>query len=535
MIRQFAEWLEQRTGLRTAVRKLLDEEIPASSGWHQVFGSVALFLFLTQAFTGILLAFNYAATPGDAYDSLKYIMSDVAGGRMIRGLHRWGASMMIAVVTLHMIQVFLYGAYKKPREVTWMAGVVLLLITLTFGLTGYLLPGDNRAYWGTVVTTQIAGHAPVLGGYLRRLMGVENGVGAVTFARFYALHTMLLPACAFLLIGLHVSLVLRHGIAPAAVESKPKRRFYPQQAFLDVTAIFVAFAILFVLAAVVQVPLEQLADPNDASYTPRPDWYFLFLFQMLRFFKGASEVFGSILLPTVAIGTLFAVPFIDRARLKRVTERTVAFGVVILSVAGWASLTAAAVVTTPKSAGNQAATQGWAQLAPEELVGFGYFRQERCSNCHNLVDGEPKVGPNLAELATVKSTEEMIAHLKNPEAGSKMAIVEANTPQLEALSAFLRRLTPENAKTFSAVPPQIVAGARVFVVSSCGACHRVNGTGGAVGPPLNGVAVRHTREWVAQHLRDPKSHSPATSMPRFAFAPNDRDLLISYLFSLPGS
>ena len=146
-----------------AVRKFLYEEIPASSGWHQVFGSVAVFLFLIQAFTGVLLAFNYAPTPGDAYNSLRYILTEVTGGRLIRGLHHWGASMMIVVVVLHMVQVFLYGAYKKPREATWMVGVVLLLVTLAYGLTGYLLPWDNRAYWGTVVTTQIAGLAPVAG------------------------------------------------------------------------------------------------------------------------------------------------------------------------------------------------------------------------------------------------------------------------------------------------------------------------------------------------------------------------------------
>ena len=129
-------WLDHRTGIQTAVRKFLYEDIPASSGWHQVFGSVAVFLFLVQAFTGVLLAFNYAPTPGDAYNSLRYILTELTGGRLIRGLHHWGASMMIVVVVLHMVQVFLYGAYKKPREATWMVGVVLLLVTLAYGLTG---------------------------------------------------------------------------------------------------------------------------------------------------------------------------------------------------------------------------------------------------------------------------------------------------------------------------------------------------------------------------------------------------------------
>src|SRR5215510_4968961 len=155
-----SEWLDHRTGIETAARDFLYEDIPASAGWHHVFGSVALFLFLLQAFTGAMLAVNYAPTPGDAYNSLRYILTELTGGRLIRGLHHWGASMMIVAVVLHMVQVFLCGAYKKPREATWMVGVVLLLVTLAYGLTGYLLPWDNRAYWGTVVTTKIVASAP---------------------------------------------------------------------------------------------------------------------------------------------------------------------------------------------------------------------------------------------------------------------------------------------------------------------------------------------------------------------------------------
>ena len=270
-------WLDNRTGVQTAVRQFLYEEIPASSGWQQIFGSVAVFLFLVQAFTGALLAFNYAATPGDAYNSLRYILTELTAGRLIRGLHHWGASMMIVVVALHMVQVFLYGAYKKPREATWMVGVVLLLVTLAYGLTGYLLPWDNRAYWGTVVTTRIAGSAPILGPYLTRLLGGGGSVGVVTFARFYGMHVLLLPPATILLIALHVFLVRKHGVAPEpGDELLPRKKFFPAQVFKDTVAIFIAFAILYTLALVARVPLEQLADPTDTSYIPRPEWYFLF-------------------------------------------------------------------------------------------------------------------------------------------------------------------------------------------------------------------------------------------------------------------
>ena len=167
---QFVETIDHRTGLHTGLRKFLYEEIPASSGWHQVFGSVALFLILIQFFTGAMLAFNYAPTPGDAYNSLRYILTEVTAGRLMRGLHHWGASMIIVIVVLHMVQVFIWGAYKKPREGTWIVGVVLLLLTLAYGLTGYLLPWDNRAYWGTVVATQIGATVPLMGPYVSRLL-----------------------------------------------------------------------------------------------------------------------------------------------------------------------------------------------------------------------------------------------------------------------------------------------------------------------------------------------------------------------------
>jgi ubiquinol-cytochrome c reductase cytochrome b subunit len=540
MIPGLVRWLDERTGVPSALRAFLFEEIPASSGWPQVLGSVLLFLFLTQAFTGVLLALNFAPTAGEAYSSLNYILRDVSGGRMIRGLHHWGASMIVVVVAIHMAQVFLYGAYKRPRETTWIVGVVLLLITLAFGLTGYLLPWDNRAYWGTVVSTQIAGQAPVLGGYVQRLMGAENGVGAVTFARFYAAHTLLLPALALSLIGFHVYLVRKHGVTPDPLDVRPKRTFYPSQALKDTAAVFAAFVVLFTLAAAVQAPLDRMADPTDTTSIPRPDWYFLFLFQTLKFFKGAAEPIGSVLLPTIAVAVLFAVPFLDRSGARRIQQRTVAIGIASVALIGWASLTTAAVVTTPKAEANSIptlASSRWLQLGPEEIAGAGYFRQARCSTCHNLIDGEPKPGPNLAELGTLKSTYQMIAHIRNPAAlnpGTRMPRIELTQVQVQALSAFLLKLTPDNADAFSQAPEEAVAGAAVFVSTGCQSCHQVNGSGGTLGPPLNGLAARRSRQWVAQHLRDPKSQTPGTAMPAFQFADRDRDLVIAYLFALPG-
>jgi ubiquinol-cytochrome c reductase cytochrome b subunit len=532
-------WLDRRTGIETGIRNFLEEDVPASAGWPQAFGSVALFLFLTQAFTGILLALNFAATAGDAYNSVQYIVREVVAGQMIRGLHHWGATLMIIVVVLHMTQVFLFGAYKKPREATWHIGVILLLLTLGFGLTGYLLPWDNRAYWGTVVTTQIAGSIPILGSYIQRLMGAEDGVGVVTFARFYGLHVQLLPVLTLLLIGVHLYLVRRHGITRPAFDDRPDRKFHPEQTFKDTVAVFMTFVVLFALAALVRVPLERLADPTDTSYIPRPDWYFLFLFETLKFFSGALEPVASFLLPTLGVFCLFALPFIDRGRVRRLRERTMAIGLMLVAFAGWGTLTAAAIVSTPKpnpeAPASLASAQQWTELSPEELAGIGYFRQEHCATCHNLVDGEPKPGPDLA-AAHRRTAEWLIEHFRNPGQvipGSNMPPIHLTDAQLSVLSAFLLKLTPENANALSQVPDSAILGAQIYQANGCSGCHRVNGVGGAIGPPLNGLARRHPKEWVEQHFLDPKALVPGSLMPSFHFPQHDRDVLTSYLLSLP--
>jgi ubiquinol-cytochrome c reductase cytochrome b subunit len=543
-LENIAEWVETRTGLPTAIRKFMYEEIPASSGWHQVFGSVALFLFLTQAFTGAMLAFNYAPTPGDAYNSLRYILTELTAGKLMRGLHHWGASMMIVVVVLHMVQVFLWGAYKKPRETTWMVGVVLLLLTLAYGLTGYLLPWDNRAYFGSVVTTNIIASAPVLGPYLTRLLGGQGSIGVVTFARFFGLHVLLLPPLTALLIGLHVFLVRKHGVAPApGDELLPKRQFYPAQVFKDTVAIFIAFAILFTMAVAVHVPLEQLADPTDTSYTPRPEWYFLFLFQMLKLFNGPLEVVGTMVLPGLAILTLILVPFLDRGPIMKVTRRVFAAGFVVLAGLGWSGLTAAAVISdrntpTQEVAIDYSAPTDWMQLSPEEMAGVAYFRRESCTSCHSVGGQGGAIGPDLTRITVHRDAAWLIQHFKSPASvrpGSSMPPIVLTDAQLNSLAAFLLKLNPDNATALTVAPDFALEGALVYQGNRCGDCHKVNGVGASVGPPLNGVSRRRSRSWVEEHFADPPKYSPGSFMPAYHFSQKDLNNLTSYLFALPDS
>ncbi len=559
------DWIEHRTGLESAIKSFLYEDIPASAGWHQIIGSMAVFFFIVQVFTGGLLAFNYAPTPGEAYNSVRYIMTEVTGGPLIRGLHHWGASIMLIIVVLHMTQVFIYGAYKKPREATWMVGVVLLLITLAFGLTGYLLPWDNRAYFGTVVTTHIASQAPLLGPYVLRLLGAQgDSVGNVTFSRFYALHTVLLPPLTMILIGIHVFLVRKHGVAAAVGDTAPKRKFFPEQVFKDTVGVALGFLILFIMAIVAKVPLERLADPTDTAYIPRPEWYFLFLFQLLKFFKGPMETFGSVVLPGIAMLALFLIPFIDRGPMIRLGKRTFAITFVILAAIAWTGLTTAAVVTTPKNqeavedietpstetpeattstasatastAPSAAPLSAWQRLTPQELVGLSYFESEGCTGCHPGA-GQQGIGPDLTKMPKEHRTASwMIPHFKNPARvapGSAMPPINLPDPDLSNLALFVLTLTPQNEAALLSTPAFVTRGAMVYSKNHCDACHQILGVGATLGPPLDGVGLRHDRAWLEKHFADPPGVVPGSIMPAYKFSAMDLDAISKYLLQLP--
>ena len=538
-MRRIVDWLEHRTGIESLIKHFLYEDIPASSGWKQIFGSVALFSFLLQVATGILLAFNYAPTPGDSYNSVRYIMSELTGGELIRAMHHWGASLMICVVVLHMAQVYLWGAYHKPREATWMVGVVLLLLTLAFGLTGYLLPWDNRAYWGTKVTIEIIGATPVVGPYLQKLVGASGGqVGVVTFARFYTAHVLLLPALTGLLIAIHLFLVRRHGVAPEPEETAPPKKFYPEQVFKDTIAIFAMFCLLMGLAIAAKVPLGRLADPTDTSYLPRPEWYFLFLFQLLKVFEGPLEILGSFVLPNLAILALFVIPFVDRGKLQKVTRRTMAMGSLALAALLWGGLTAAAIRSDPPRSEFvkqlELAPAAWQELTPEELAGIGYYRKERCATCHKA-DSDAGA-PDLTRRNVQRTAAWMVDHFKRPQElvpGSAMPPIQLSDRQLNALAAFLLRLNEKNAEALEEAPAFAVEGAMIYQRQSCGNCHQVNGAGMNNGPNLNGLALRRSKEWVVGHFRDPQKYSPNTIMPPYRFNNRDMENITNYLMLLP--
>ena len=306
-------------------------------------GSLAMFLLLLQAATGAFLAMSYSPSPDHAHNAVTYISEEMPFGSFVRGLHHWGASAMVIIVFLHILRVVLYGSYKAPRELTWVVGVLLFLVTLGFGFTGYLLPWDEKAYWATVVGIEIAGTAPGLGDVVAKVLRGGAEVGAVTLSRFYALHTIWLPWMAFGLVGGHLFLVRYYGSSGlpknTPEEMKTGKPFFPDQVFEDVVGMFILFVVLACAALFAEVPLEKVADPTNANYDPRPEWYFLFLFQLLKYFQGPFEIIGTFVIPTVGMLLLLFLPFLDKSERKVLWKRPIALTVTTVSVVAIVGLT----------------------------------------------------------------------------------------------------------------------------------------------------------------------------------------------------
>ncbi len=429
-------WLNDRIDLVAVKRALLDREVPDRLTWWHTLGSAALTVFLVQLGTGIVLATYYSLSPDHAYASIEYLQRDVASGALLRGMHKWGASAMVVLVIAHLLRVVAMGAYKYPREPNWLLGVGLLAVVLGFSFTGYLLPWDQKAYWATAVGTNIAGTTPVVGGYLTTLLRGSADLGAATLTRFYAFHVLWLPLSLGAFVLLHLSLVIRQGIAPlpSALETgAPARtddphypafykraytatkhagiRFWPDIISKDAVVSFLVLAVIVVLAATVGAGLEPPADPTDTSYIPKPEWYFLPLYQMLKLVPGSLESLVAVGLPTALILVLLALPFFDRKSTRNLAHRPVALVSLTLVLAGAGLLMGSALresgPVTPPEVGRP--------LSSKEQAGRALFQSQQCTGCH-MVHGEGgEAGPNLSEVGLRHSAGWMHSFMESPQ------------------------------------------------------------------------------------------------------------------------
>jgi quinol-cytochrome oxidoreductase complex cytochrome b subunit len=336
------QWIEERTRGRQLLAALMHVRIPAEAR-TLYFGGTALFLFGIQVATGTLLALYYKPTPDAAYDSVLFVMSDVHFGWLIRSVHHWAANLMILFVVLHLLRVFFQAAYKYPRELTWVVGVGLLGITMVFGFTGYLLPWDQRAYWATVVGTEIAGAVPLVGEPLLMLLRGGVDVTEATLSRFFGLHVLVLPLVLGGLLAVHLTLVHQLGLAnpkrPDPRGRPPEGKtvpFYPNYILDELIAWYVIIALLVVLASLFPAGLEEQADPLVTPAHTKPEWYFLAVYELLKL---VPRIVG-IVLPIVGLLLLTILPFIDRNPEVVARRRLLAVGTATVILVGAVALTA---------------------------------------------------------------------------------------------------------------------------------------------------------------------------------------------------
>jgi ubiquinol-cytochrome c reductase cytochrome b subunit len=290
----FSNWLDDRTGYRELVREALYEHIPGGSRWRYVWGSTLVFTFFLQVVTGLCLWMGYSPSARTAWESVFYIQNEMTFGWLLRGMHHFAAQAMVVLMVFHLMQVVIDGAYRAPREVNFWLGLVLMQIVLGLGLTGYLLPWDQKGYYATQVSTEIMGSTPVVGPSIQRLVQGGAEYGHLTLTRFFALHAGVLPATLVVFLALHIYVFRRHGIHAKIPHRKPHATFFPDQILMDAVACLAVLAAVMTLAVWKGAELTAPANPAEGYSAARPEWYYLFLFRFLKFgwVSHAGEVTG---------------------------------------------------------------------------------------------------------------------------------------------------------------------------------------------------------------------------------------------------
>jgi ubiquinol-cytochrome c reductase cytochrome b subunit len=544
------QWIEERTGLAATIRHALDEPVAGGARLQYVFGSVLVFLFMQQVVLGVLLASYYSPSASAAWASTAFIQDQVASGWFLRGLHHHGSSAMVVVMVLHFLQVVWTGAYRAPREVNWWTGLVMGGLVLAFALTGYLLPWDQKGYWATQVATGIMGTVPA-GEPVQHLVQGGSQYGNLTLTRFYALHVFVLPIGLALLLAAHVSLFRRHGVTPPAKlsddELKAKLQpFWPNQLFLDVAAMTVCAAVLVGLT--VQTHGAELFAPADpaSNFVARPEWYFLFLFQLLKYFEGPLQVVATVLLPGAVTVALLLLPFLDRAKTRKASDRWKALTFIGLLMAGVTTLTALAMVEDGRNESYQHGLEAAEQAADRarELAlegvppagGVAVFDndpmektrrlfKEQCATCHTIEGQGGAEAPSFEDYGSRAWLTGLVRNPRDPKyyGGTKghntMEAYPAEKVSDEEVAAVVEYLIALAGEEVGAADATLVAKGKELWAGEkfdCSSCHEVEQGKDATGPTLAG---RGTSEWVARVIKNSAEkdlYGDTAEMPKFA-------------------
>lgn len=474
---RLADWIDVRTGSRAIMRKILNEPIPGGARMAYVFGSGLLCIFGLQLITGIALALYYTPTAETAHTSVAYLTKQVAGGAFLRSMHSYGSSAMIIVLVLHFLQTFFYGSFKGRRELLWLSGAALSFLVLGMGFTGYLLPWDQKAWFATAVGTNVAGQVPVIGDFITRFLRGGSTIGTLTLSRFYLAHVFLIPATITMFVAAHVFLFRKAGPAGPVREDplEPKLHaepFYPRQVLYDMAAALAVVGILAGLSYLRPVTLGPVANPSDSTFLPRPEWYYLPMFEWLKFWEGPAVAIGVVVIPGLLATAFFLMPFLDKSLERRPWRRPIPALAVSVVIVG--------------------------------MVFLGIRS--------HIEDSRGAVAAQLA-------------HQHDEELAYSAAPFKPYSPDHSG-GALVR--------SAMAVPadPRVARGKAVFVQNGCVGCHGAKGTGGPLAPALVGVTVKMSQQQISTLLHNPNPRMKEAGMPKLEVDPPDTDALIAYLGAL---
>jgi ubiquinol-cytochrome c reductase cytochrome b subunit len=462
VLRTIWDWIDERSGITKLLKPAFLHPVPPEAatlkiGWMYFFGIGTLTAFTIQVVTGIALATLYVPSSANAYDSLQFISTSATLGSVLRGMHWFGASAMVLLIGLHMMRTFLTGSFKFPREMNWLTGVVLLIVTLAMAFTGQLLRWDQNGVWSLFVAAEQAGRTPVIGGAIAYFLLAGKTIGGATLSRFFAFHVFFFPAIIFAFLGFHLYLVLHNGISEPPksgrlVDPKTYRAWYhdlvekggtpyfPDAAWHEIGfALLVVLTILLLAIFVGPPKLVGPPDPSAINIYPRPDWYFLWYFALLALLRPSFENYIIILGPLIVFLLFFLVPFIantgERSPFRRPWAPAIAVVVVVMIGALWRY-----GVVAPWSPNFNAQPLTAAQVGANTgvvLQGSQLFYQKGCQFCH-VVDGQGGIrGPDLTNVAEKYSAGQITAIIADGR-GNMPSFVNNLTPnEMESLVAFL--------------------------------------------------------------------------------------------------
>jgi len=466
LIAKVGEWFDARLQIAAPIREAVEHPVPKNTAsWWYVFGSAALVVFALQFVTGILLALVYVPSAGEAWSSLQALNHDVSLGWFIRALHGWGSNFMVAIVLIHMMQVFLFGAYKFPRELTWIVGVLLLLMTLGMAFTGQVLRFDQDAYWGLGIGASIASRVPVIGDAVVKLMLGGPIIAGATLSRFFTLHVFVVPGLLIGFVCLHLLMVLKLGINEWPMPGRIVRRatyvgeyheltkrdgapFLPYAAWKD--AFFAAGVLLAVSACAMYFgpfgPTGQ-PDPTIIQTVPKPDYFFLWLYAVLSLLPPSMETPALLVGPVVIIIALLLLPFLSGEGEKSWRRRPIAVMTVLLLAVALSTFTRLAEVApwSPHMnawSGDAIPQQMLAGTTALERQGALVFQAKQCRNCHALGASGGERGPALDGVAVRLTQDQLIRQVIQGGGNMPAYGKNLNPAETTALVAFLQRLHP---------------------------------------------------------------------------------------------